>query len=162
MRLPLVFEHGDLSHPNIMLLKRGGLGVVDWELAEPQGLPAYDLFCFLVYAAFAKHNARSSGGYLSAFPTRLLWPGRLGAPMSLAYAKQLGLPTEALTPLFILCWARYVANLLMRLGDSEAPQGRLEQGTADWLRANRCYALWRYSVTLCTRSGLARSASDDA
>jgi aminoglycoside phosphotransferase len=147
MRLPLVFEHGDLSHPNIMLLRRGGLGVVDWELAEPQGLPAYDLFCFLVYAAFAKHNARAGGDYLSAFQTAFFGRAAWARPYMLAYAKRLGLPTEALTPLFILCWGRYVANLLMRLGDADAPQGRLEQSTADWLRANRYYALWRYSVT---------------
>src|SRR5262249_20122804 len=58
--LPLVFEHGDLSHPNIMLLKNGAPGVVDWELAEPRGLPACDLFFFLTYIAFALHNARKA------------------------------------------------------------------------------------------------------
>ena len=37
--VPLVFEHGDLSAPNILLSEAGELGVVDWELARPRGLP---------------------------------------------------------------------------------------------------------------------------
>ncbi|HUR37293.1 MAG TPA: phosphotransferase, partial [Terriglobales bacterium] len=42
-----VFEHGDLSHPNLLLADNNKLGVLDWEEADPQGLPAVDLFFFL-------------------------------------------------------------------------------------------------------------------
>ena len=67
MDLPIVFEHGDLSHPNILLLDQGSIGVVDWEQAEPLGLPACDLFFFLAYVGFAMNKSRENGDYLAAF-----------------------------------------------------------------------------------------------
>lgn len=145
-RLPLVFEHGDLSHPNILLLKDGGPGVIDWELAEPRGLPAYDLFFFLTYAAFAVGNAHASGDYLSAFRSAFFGRAAWARPYVAAYAGRLGLPPETITPLFVLCWARYIASLLLRLGDAGQPDGQLGPDTATWLRANRYYALWRHTV----------------
>jgi len=57
--LPLVLEHGDTSHPNLLRRPFGDLGVVDWELADHDGLPGHDLCFFLVYAATA---ARRGGG----------------------------------------------------------------------------------------------------
>jgi hypothetical protein len=144
--MPLVFEHGDLSHPNIMLLKDGTPGVVDWELAEPRGLPTYDLFFFLTYAAFASHNARKSGEHLAAFHAAFFGPTAWARPYVATYAGQLRLPPHTLTPLFVLCWARYMTSLLLRL-DAAPASGRLARETADWLRANRYYALWRHAVT---------------
>ena len=143
--LPLVFEHGDLSHPNIMLLKDGTPGVVDWELAEPRGLPTYDLFFFLTYAAFASHNARKSGDYLAAFHTAFFGHAAWARAFVATYATRLQLPLHTLTPLLVLSWARYMTSLLMRL-DAERSAGRLSDETADWLRANRYYALWRHAV----------------
>jgi aminoglycoside phosphotransferase (APT) family kinase protein len=145
--LPLVVEHGDLSNPNIMLMKNGDLGVVDWELAEPYGLPTNDLFFFLTYAAFAVRNARSNSDYLAAFQSAFFGPAAWARPYILAYAERLQLAEPLLTPLFVVCWARYIAGLLMRLGAATGPHGRFGADTADWLRANRYYALWRYTVT---------------
>ena len=51
--LPLVAAHGDLGHPNLLLATDGRLGVLDWERAEPRGLPVGDLVFFLAYAAAA-------------------------------------------------------------------------------------------------------------
>jgi aminoglycoside phosphotransferase (APT) family kinase protein len=143
--LPPVFEHGDLSHPNIMLLSDGTLGVVDWELAEPRGLPAYDLFFFLTYAAFAVQKARKSDDYLAAFQAAFFGPAAWARPYVVDYARRLDLPLLTLTPLFVLSWARYMISLLRRL-DADQTTGRLPHETADWLRANRYYALWRYAV----------------
>ena len=82
LNLPLVIEHGDLCHPNLLLLDGGGLGVIDWELAEPRGLPTYDLFFFLTYAAFAQRNARDNSQYVSAFQAaffgRSAWARQIG------------------------------------------------------------------------------------
>jgi aminoglycoside phosphotransferase len=143
--LPLVFEHGDLSHPNIMLLRDGSPGVVDWELAEPRGLPTYDLFFFLTYAAFASQNAHTGGGYLAAFHAAFFGRSAWARPYADAYARRLALPPHTLTPLFVLSWARYIASLLLRL-DAERTGGRVTSATATWLRANRYYALWRHAV----------------
>jgi hypothetical protein len=57
-RLPLVLEHGDTSHPNLLLRRFGDLAVVDWELADRDGMPGHDLGFFLVYAAGAARRRR--------------------------------------------------------------------------------------------------------
>src|SRR5690606_23163251 len=51
--LPPVFEHGDLGHPNLVVLADGGIGVLDWETARRDGLPLHDLVFFLGYVALA-------------------------------------------------------------------------------------------------------------
>lgn len=146
MSLPLVFEHGDLCHPNILLRKRGGVGVVDWEIAEPRGLPACDLFFFLTYAAFALHNASTSRSYLPAFHDAFFGRRAWAQPYVRFYAERMQLAPHVLTPLFILCWARYTVGLLVRLGDGRSSQEPAGSDTAAWLRANRFYALWQHAV----------------
>jgi hypothetical protein len=119
------------------------LGVVDWELAAPQGLPAYDLFFFLTYVAFAKGNARTNAHYLAAFQAAFFDPTAWARPWVRRYADALQLPEHWLTPLFVVAWLRYMAGLVGRLGPGE---GRLGRETAMWLRENRYYALWRYAA----------------
>jgi aminoglycoside phosphotransferase (APT) family kinase protein len=147
LALPSVFEHGDLSHPNLILLKDGQLGVLDWELADPQGLPAYDLFFFLTYAAFALTDARSSGAHLPAFQTAFWGKQPWAAQYITAYAQRLQLPATALKPLFVFSWLRYLTGLLMRLDNAGQEATRLGPETATWLRANRYYSLWQHAVT---------------
>ncbi len=146
MNLPLVFEHGDLAHPNIMLLKDGGLGVLDWELAEPRGLPASDLFFFLTYATFALRNAHRNNEYLWAFQKAFFGREGWARPFVWDYIHRLGLSPQLLTPLFVLCWARYVSSLLFRLHDSGQGQDLHSAVEAKWLRANRYFVLWQYTV----------------
>lgn len=149
--LPLVVEHGDLSHPNLILRKDGdragyGAGVVDWELADLQGLPACDLFFFLTYVAFALHGARENGRYVRAFHRAYFGSEAWVYPYVRKYAERIGLSPQALKPLFVLTWARYLAGLLVRL-DRAAPQSRKQDPeTAAWLRSNRYYALWRHAT----------------
>lgn len=154
--LPLVVEHGDLSHPNVMLRENGHgddrnerlrIGVVDWELADLQGLPACDLFFFLTYVAFALRQARKNRRHVAAFHEAYFGPDRWVTPHIKRYAQALALPPPALAPLFVLTWARYVAGLLVRL-DSAAPGGVASgQETSRWLQNNRYYALWREALT---------------
>lgn len=144
MRLPFVIEHGDLSHPNLIVGNRDQLGVVDWELATTDGLPGYDLFFFLAYAAFARQRAKANADYITAFQQAYFEGGSWARPYVRTYMNCLGIPVEAIKPLFILTWARYVIQLLQRLELSE--QAAVAETTIDWLRANRFFALWRYAV----------------
>ncbi len=144
--LPLVVEHGDLSHPNILWLDGGGLGVIDWELAKLRGLPTYDLFFFLTYAAFARRNASKNQEYVSAFQAAFFGPSAWARPYVRAYAERLGVPSHALTPLFVLCWVRYLAGLLTRLGEADHSDKTVGVETVAWLRGNRYYALWRHTL----------------
>lgn len=147
LALPAVFEHGDLSHPNLILLKSGELGVLDWELADPQGLPAYDLFFFLTYAAFALADARNSGSYLPAFQAAFWGIQPWAAPYITTYTQRLQLPPVALKPLFVFSWLRYLTGLLMRLDNAGQDNTRLGPETATWLRTNRYYSLWQHAIT---------------
>ena len=145
--LPLVFEHGDLSHPNVMWMHDGQPGVVDWELAAARGLPGFDLFFFLSYVAFAKHKARSSGAYLPAFRDAFFGEAAWTIPYIRRYGERLQLPKGTLVALFVLTWLRYTASLLGRLDEAPQSSGVLSTETAVWLRENRYYQMWRYAVT---------------
>jgi aminoglycoside phosphotransferase (APT) family kinase protein len=138
-----VFEHGDLSHPNLMVMADGKLGVVDWEMATPQGLPAYDLFFFLTYVAFAKQNARTNGDHLAAFRAAFFGTTAWARPWVQQYASALQLSETWLTPLFVVAWFRYIAGLVERLSTNESALG---YETATWLRENRYYTLWQYAA----------------
>lgn len=148
--MPLVFEHGDFSHPNLFLTPGGQLRVVDWEIARPRGLPALDLFFFLTYAAFASLKAAVQVDYLAAFDAAFFGPGAWAAHYIQSYARQLHLPLPALPALFVLCWMRYSTSLIDRLQGSEqdgSAQAIVDAETASWLRSNRFYALWRHTLT---------------
>lgn len=142
-KLPAVLEHGDFSHPNLMLLSDGCAGVVDWEMAEIHGAPCHDLIFFLTYAAFARNNARENGKYLPAIQAAFFGESAWAQAYMLQYAQQLQLPLETLKPLFLLSWVRYIAGLLKRIDETGE---RVSDETADWMRQNRYYVAWRYTI----------------
>lgn len=144
--LPLVFEHGDLGDPNLLLLKDGSVGVVDWELAQPNSLPSLDLFFFLNYVAVARRGPNSPAEHLDAFKDAFFGPSAWAKPYLLQYTGTLDISQDCLTPLFILCWLRYLAKMTDRLcmGQSKVLPHQAE--TVTWLRENRYFRLWRYAV----------------
>jgi Phosphotransferase enzyme family len=99
--LPLVFEHGDLCHPNLLIRPDGRVGVLDWERAQSAGLPAFDLFFFLAYAAEAGRH-----GVLDPFFGRRPWAWELAE----GYAERLGFDTALLRPLLAVSCARAAAS----------------------------------------------------
>lgn len=150
LAIPLVVEHGDLSHPNLIvregLADGTGAGVVDWELADMHGLPACDLFFFLAYVTFALHQARENRRHLEAFHQAFLGDEPWVVSYVRSYAQRLGLPLEALTPLFVLTWVRYLVGLLQRLESAAPQEGVTDEETTTWLRNNRYFALWRHAM----------------
>jgi aminoglycoside phosphotransferase (APT) family kinase protein len=94
VRLPLVFTHGDFAHPNLLTMPDGRLGVLDWERADPAGLPAEDLFFFLAYASHREGER--------AFFGRRPWAWRLAE----RYAERTGLDAALLRPLLAVSCAR--------------------------------------------------------
>jgi hypothetical protein len=65
--LPLVFEQRDCSPWNVLIDRQGDITVVDWESAEPNGLPALDLIYFLTHLSFFLEGAMESGKYMDAY-----------------------------------------------------------------------------------------------
>jgi len=144
--IPLVMSHEDFSPPNILQAENGSIGVVDWELAEPQGLPTSDLFFFLTYIAFARNSARKNEAYLKAFQQAFFNSNVWARPYVTRYCERLKLSHEMLAPLFVSTWGRYVAGLIARLQESGEAGSTVGNETVKWLKTNRYYVLWRYAI----------------
>ena len=142
--LPVVFEHGDLSHPNLVRQQDGRLVVVDWELAEPAGLPAQDLIFFLAFAAASVDRAADVPAQVRAFAAAVLTRGGWGREELELDAARLGYDPGLLRPLLIACWARQAAHLLVRTLGTAGPTPSRE--VVDHLRAGRLMAIWRDAV----------------
>ncbi len=139
--LPVAFEHGDASHPNLVRRPDGSLAAVDWELAEPEGLPLHDLTTFLAYVAVARGQASASADQGREIAASLLaadgWAGRALAD----HARRIGVEGGCIRPLVILSLARLTMGMAERLGDTRSSSP--SQGTVDWLRQHRYHVAWR-------------------
>jgi Phosphotransferase enzyme family len=105
--LPLVCEHRDCSPWNVLVDDSSDLAVVDWESAEPSGLPALDLIYFLTYAAFFVDGALASGRTRESYAATLdaaTFTGAIVARCERRYCELVGLEPELLRPLRLLCW----------------------------------------------------------
>lgn len=105
--LPPAFEHRDCSPWNLVLATRDRPALLDWESAEPDGLPGLDLVYFLANSAFVLDGALETGTTRDSY-ARLLDPGtvtgRVAAEEFARYADALGLDTDVLPRLRLLCW----------------------------------------------------------
>jgi aminoglycoside phosphotransferase len=142
--IPAVVEHGDLSHPNLIWTGEKHVGVVDWELADEHGLPLHDLAYFLTYATFALRRANETTAQVAAFHDAFFAGGGWARARVEAYARDLALDREFLTPLFVSCWARSVARLVDRIGGEDAAP--MSEEAVAWIQQNRYYALWRHAI----------------
>jgi len=142
--MPAVIEHGDASHPNLLRRPDGGVAAVDWELAEPDGLPAHDLITFLAYVATARATARTPDAQATAIATALTDPDGWAQAAAVDYAERTGLDAGCLGPLTAVALARLTIGLLERLHDG--PVVAVAPATADWLRTHRYFAAWRAVV----------------
>jgi hypothetical protein len=105
--LPEACEHRDCSPWNVVLDERGAPGLLDWESAEPHGLPGLDLAYFLANCAFVLDGALESGRTRESYE-RLLDPstpyGALAAECEDRYRRALGLDPNDLPRLRLLAW----------------------------------------------------------
>lgn len=116
--LPLVCEQRDCSPWNVLIADDGELVILDWESAEPHGLPALDLIYFLTYLAFFLDGAMDSGRFTESYraalsPTTLT--GSLQAECLQHYVAHTGIDPSALTPLRLLAWLIHSRTEHMRL-----------------------------------------------
>jgi aminoglycoside phosphotransferase (APT) family kinase protein len=138
--LPDVIEHGDVSHPNLLVTPDGAIAAVDWELGEPHGLPAHDLCGFLGYIAAASAGATAPERQGAAITGAM---GERGGWMDLAardYARRIHLDPSFLPALTIASWARRAVGLVERLHDGR-PRA-VSPETASWLGGHRYVTAW--------------------
>ena len=148
VELPRPFEHGDPSHPNLLVSKDGHARVVDWELARENGAPGHDLAFFLGFTAFSRRNAHGVPAELTAFRDAFLRPG---APEAADFTRRLhgaGVDASVSGPLFALAWARASLRLIERLApDLESLSGDARARVLADLEASRNTTLWLAAVT---------------
>jgi aminoglycoside phosphotransferase (APT) family kinase protein len=90
--LPVVWMHGDFKIENIVVDERSHrlLGVIDWELSEPEGLPLLDLWYLLLYKRRSPHGDDFLTGALDILPPRE-FAGEEAA-LCADYMRALGIP----------------------------------------------------------------------
>jgi SAM-dependent methyltransferase len=105
--LPLVFQHGDPGPWNVLITPDGRPGFLDWEAAEPLGMPLWDLFHFLRSYGVIVSRAAGTRDPLRSFGEQLLDQSALGLLLVEAtrrFCAQSGLARELVEPLFYVCW----------------------------------------------------------
>ena len=111
--LPIVSEHRDCSPWNIVIGAGGTPALLDWESAEPEGLPGLDLVYFLANSAFILDGALEAGTTRGSYAA-LLDPatahGRVAAECLSRYGAAVGVDPEALGRLRLLCWVIHSAS----------------------------------------------------
>lgn len=110
LEVPTVWLHGDFKVENLVVESDTGrlVGVIDWELAEPEGLPLLDLWFLLLY------NRRIREG-TPFFPGVgfLLSPGAMRpdeSAMCERYVRELGVPARALPSLAAMMIVHHCAR----------------------------------------------------
>jgi hypothetical protein len=123
---PTVFMHGDPGTWNLLLTADSHLRILDWEAAEPDGLPLWDLFHLLrAYATLA------SSPWLPHRSLRLarrhLITGSALTPAFAAavarYRDALALPTAVVEPLYHLGWIHRAVKEAARLTPDRLDRG---------------------------------------
>ena len=140
-----VFEHGDFSPPNILVDSDGNIGIVDWELAEPQGIPITDVLFFLTSAAFARARAGYGQQRVLAFQNAFFGSDPWACKFVRRFCERLEINSEFVGSLMVICWARYAANILARLHVDLTPGSKEYEETLGWFRKNPYCAIWRYA-----------------
>jgi Phosphotransferase enzyme family len=104
---PLVFQHGDPGTWNLFVAADGRVVFLDWENAEPDGMPLWDLLYLLRSQAVGVGRRSGTRRRLVAVE-RFMFER---SPMSdlvvdaiATYVDQVGLDPALVEPLFHLCW----------------------------------------------------------
>jgi hypothetical protein len=156
VRLPAVFEHGDLAHPNLFLTGRGpSLGVIDWERAIPDGVPGHDLIFFLQFLAESAEPAGSGQAATVAFDKAFVGPGAWGVPILRGHLRDRGLEPTIAGPLVVASWARTAATLRSRLIPAGIGGDLSSLGPERATGPRRDLLLWRHAIERAERGTLA-------
>lgn len=138
--LPVVLEQRDFSPWNLLVGPDGSLQVLDWESAEPRGLPALDLIYFLAYLTFYVERARTPDQYRRSYRMLLDPTSARGAVFHEClelYAARAGVPATDIPTLRLLCWMLHSRSELRR---QEEDAGGAPSG--ETLREGLFLSLW--------------------
>jgi glycosyltransferase involved in cell wall biosynthesis len=149
--LPSVPEHRDCSPWNVVLTPGGDPVLLDWESAEPEGLPGLDLVYFLANCAFVLDGAIESGRTRETY-AKLLDPrtayGQIARRARNRYMQALGIGGADFRRLRLLCWIVHSRSDYrhLQLESQDAP--RPEQLLRTMFLGLVAEELWRYPLTV--------------
>lgn len=142
--LPIVCEQRDFSPWNVHLTREGQIAVLDWESAEPRGLPAMDLIYFLSYLAFYHDGVITTGNFRASYRATLdpsTLTGRVRQQCLAYYANRVGFDCAALRPLGLLVWLVHSRSEYRHfVADAGGPPGIAA------LRRSQFLCLWEEEV----------------
>lgn len=150
--LPAIFEHADLSHPNLLLSSSGSLQVADWERSRRLGVPAHDLVFFLQYLSESRRSAFTRVAQADAFDAAFTASDAWAVAVGHRYLAKYDVSRDMLPYLVIAAWARSTSTLIARLVPAE-DQVTLRadmSGMSDMsavVAADRDFMLWQHALT---------------
>lgn len=105
---PVVFGHGDAGVWNVTVESDGRSQFLDWEAADPQGMPLWDLFYFInSFSNWVSKKRTGSTDTIANFRSNLLQRGPFNDLLVNAtrrYCDSVGLQESLVAPMFYTCW----------------------------------------------------------
>lgn len=120
--LPLVLMHGDLGTWNIVVARDGGVKILDWEAAEPHGLPLWDIFYLFRNAAVAPQEPLPGPLVHRDLLEGHKWGGLFRRAV-FAALEATNTPPELVPALFRLCWVHRAVKEAKRLDEWNFDRG---------------------------------------
>lgn len=142
--LPIVPEHRDSSPWNVLRSATGRLALVDWESAEPDGLPGLDLAYFLANGAFLLEGTLGSGREQQTYGDMLdgsSVAGRVYERSMAQYSVATGVARPDLDSLRLLAWMLHAVVEFDRIVSTHE-----NLPVAAAMRRSVYLALWRQDV----------------
>jgi hypothetical protein len=125
--VPLVFQHGDPGPWNLLVTIDGRPAFLDWEAAEPRGMPLWDLFHFFRSFGVVISKAARQNDPLQSFREQILADSalsRLLVEKTARACSDSGLAGKLVEPLFYLSWMHRALKEASRLRQDELGAGR--------------------------------------
>ena len=139
--LPLVVEHRDCSPWNVLRTPWSGLGLLDWESAEPAGLPLLDAAYFLHHAVLLLEGALGGGREPQAYAAHrdaVTGPGAMAREALERYARDVRLPAGSLPALRRFAWILHAC----------VEQERRDEWSGEHVKRSPYLGLWRADTRL--------------
>lgn len=124
---PLVFQHGDPGPWNMLVAPDGRVALLDWESAELQGMPLWDLFYFLRSYALNVSRAAGESDRLAGVACHFLAESSLSEWIVGAvrgYCAQVGVANQYVETLYYTCWMHRALKQATLLPLAHLSQGR--------------------------------------
>jgi SAM-dependent methyltransferase len=129
---PTVFQHGDPGIWNVFATGDNSVAFLDWEAAESQGAPLWDLFYFLrSYGTWmARGGSILRGDALKSFAQNFMMSSEfntLVCEITQHYCERVNLDKRLIEPLFYTCWMHRALKESTRLSPANLEKGHYFQ-----------------------------------